>query len=57
MDTSAADSVSVSGSSISVGDTNKRIWSRDEIRQIIASGQFEKFEEELDEAMSEGRIR
>jgi hypothetical protein len=57
MDTSAADSVSVSGSSISVGDTNKRVWSRDEIRQIIASGQFEKFEEELDEAMSEGRIR
>lgn len=57
MDTSAADDVSVSGKSVSVGDTNKRIWSRKEIRQLIADNKFEQYEEELDLAMAEGRIR
>lgn len=54
---SAADSVSVSGSSVAVGGDGKRIWTREEIQKIIRSGQFEKYEAELDEAMIEGRIR
>lgn len=54
---SAADSVSVSGnSSVTVGEGNKRIWSREEINRMTPQ-QFEKFEAELDEAMIEGRVR
>lgn len=54
---SAADSVSVSGNSITVGDGGKRIWTREEIQKVIAQGKYSQYEAELDEAMAEGRIR
>jgi hypothetical protein len=55
-DTSAAQDVSVSGNSVSVGDSNKREWSRAEIDRMSLA-QFEKYEEEIMEAMREGRIK
>jgi hypothetical protein len=56
VDTSAAQDVSVSGNSVTVGDTGKRIWSRAEIKRMTPA-QFEKFDEEITAAMREGRIR
>lgn len=57
VDTSAADMVSVSGSnSVNVGDTNKRIWTREEIKRMSGK-EYAMYEAELDQAMIEGRVR
>jgi hypothetical protein len=57
LDSSAAQDVTVSsGNSVTVGDSNKRVWSRAEIARMTPP-QFAKFEEQIDEAMREGRIR
>lgn len=56
LDTSAAQDVSVSGGSVQVGETNKRIWSRAEIDRMTPEN-FEKNEEEIMAAMMEGRVR
>lgn len=51
---SAAEAVST-GSSVSVGDTGKRVWSKAEISKM-SDKDFEKYEEEIMQAMVEGRI-
>lgn len=53
---SSADSVSVSGNSVNIGEGNKRTWSREEINRMSTT-QFAELEAELDEAMREGRIK
>lgn len=53
---SAAQDVRVGGTPVQVGDTNKRIWTRAEIDRMHPSD-FEKNEEEIMQAMLEGRVR
>lgn len=57
VDMSAAQEVTATGSSsINVGEDGKRIWSREEIKRMSPQ-EFEKNEEELMAAMTEGRVR
>lgn len=53
---SAAQDVRVGGSAVQVGDTNQRIWTRDQIDKM-SPDEFEKNEEAILEAMLAGRIR
>lgn len=56
-DASAADAININGASIAdVGTPQGRIWTREEIGKLHPK-EFARFEEEIDTAWAEGRIR